>query len=92
MTIKKITELAEALASAGYEIANIDTFYNTELIDKYGSIEIFLLPISKVKNPFAKEIIIKLLEAASSLDYGIVKYELLCRKMYGDIKLVFQKL
>jgi hypothetical protein len=92
MTKEKIIQLAEALASAGYEVKKIDTFYNTEQIEKYGNIEIFISPASQIKNPFSKERIIKLVEVLSSLDYGIVTYSLLCKYTYGDIRLVLQAL
>jgi len=92
MTKEKITKLAEALASAGYEITIINTLYNIEQIEKYGNIEILLSPVSKVKNPFSKEIMIKLIEVLFSLEYGIVTYNLLCKHTYGDIKIILQTL
>jgi hypothetical protein len=92
MTKEKMTQLIEALASVGYTITNIDTLRNISQINKYGDIEILLVPISKVKNLFLKERIIKLAEVLYSLEYGIVTYDLLCKHTYGDTRLVLQSL
>jgi len=90
MQKENIIKLTEALASAGYEIVNINTLQNVPF--KYGDIGISLYPSSPVNNPFSKEELIKLIEVLYSLEYGLVNYELSCKVTKGDINIVLQTL
>jgi len=90
MLKEKIIKLTEALASAGYEIVNINTLHDVPF--KYGDIGISLYHSSPVKNPLSKERLIELIEVLYSLEYGIVNYELSGKVTNGDIYLVLQTL
>jgi len=92
MSTEKTKKLVEALNSAGYNILQLDLLYENTLKRYGGDIEILLWPVSDISNPFAKEILIKLVEVLSSLEYGIVTYDLLHKRVSGEIKLILQSL
>jgi hypothetical protein len=91
MSAEKTIKLVEGFNSIGYDVVQLDFQYQN-INQKYGDIEILLWPNSKIKSSFSKERMIKLIEILSSLEYGVVTYNLLNKDVFGEIKLILQTL
>jgi hypothetical protein len=90
----KMIKLIEDMASAGYEIEEINKLNSLERTLGFGDIEMLLSLSSQEKSPLSKERMIKLVEILSSNNYVISIYERVLPDnhcgVYSDIKLKLQ--
>lgn len=82
--------LIDTFDTIGYEIGELDDFCNGETENPYweGTVKILICPVLEPEDPLSKEILVKLVEAMSSIGYGIAEYKILCKRVFGDISLV----
>jgi len=84
MSKEKMVKLINDLYSAGYEIIKMDCYsaYNTAIL---------LHPNKKIKKPFSKENIIKLIDIFFAVEYYTIEYELI-KGISRKIKFIIHKL